>query len=93
MLRAYLDGAVFGTSSVRFFESTELAGRAFTAGSFGDVELALTRFDPLPSRVWLTSEIDGLSATRRSLSRIATLCRPPRIERRMPCVEVYEWRM
>jgi hypothetical protein len=85
--------AVFGSSSVRFFESSELAGRAFTAGSFGDVELALTRIDPLPSRVWLTSEIEGLSASRRSLSRIATLCRPPRIERRMPCVEVYEWRM
>ena len=82
--------AVFGVASVRFFELTDLAGHAFTAGSLGDVELALTRFDMLPSRVWMTSEISGLSEARPPLARIATLCRPPRQDRRMPCLDVYE---
>jgi hypothetical protein len=83
--------AVFGTSSVRFFELTELASRASTAGTIGDVELRLTRMPSLPSRVWLTSEVQTQGETRWPLVPVATLCRPPRLDRRMPCLDVQEW--
>jgi hypothetical protein len=91
--------AVFGVASVRFFETTELAGRAFPAGSLGDVQIRLTRLDALPSHVWVTSEVDGarMPDERRAspwpLEPVATLCRPPRIDRRAPCIDVYEWKL
>lgn len=83
--------AVFGTSSVRFFELTELAPQAFTAGSLGDVQLRLSRIGSLPSRVWLTSEVQTQGETRWPLVPVATLCRPPRLDRRMPCLDVQAW--
>lgn len=91
--------AVFGAASVRFFELGELAGRAFPAGSLGDVQLRLTRLDALPARVWVTSEVDGARTPeeRRAapwpLVQVATLCRPPRIDRRMPCIDVFDWKL
>jgi dolichyl-phosphate-mannose-protein mannosyltransferase len=85
--------AVFGGASVRFFETTELASRALVAGSLGDVRMDLTHLDELPSRVWVTSEIAGLSDSRWPLERVADLCRPPRLDRRMPCLAVYTWKL
>lgn len=83
--------AVFGTSSVRFFELTELASRASTAGTIGDVEMRLSRMGALPSRIWLTSEVQTLGETRWPIVHVATLCRPPRLDRRMPCLDVLAW--
>ena len=85
--------AVFGAASVRFFEGTELAGRAWPAASLGDVSLQLTRLDELPSRVWVTGELEGLESSPWPLDRVATLCRPPRLDRRRPCIDVFEWRL
>lgn len=87
------DLAVFGVSSVRFFETTELASHAFAAGALGDVEVRLTRLESLPSRVWVTSEVEGRAGSPWSLDRVATLCRPPRIDRRAPCLDVYAWKL
>lgn len=84
---------VFGVSSVRFFETTELASHAFPAGSLGDVQVRLTRLDSLPSRVWVTSEVEGRDGSPWPLEHLATLCRPPRIDRRAPCLEVYSWKL
>lgn len=84
---------VFGAASVRFFETTELASRALPVGSLGDALMDLTRVDELPNRVWVTSEIGDLSASEWRLEPIATLCRPPRIDRRMPCLDVFAWRL
>jgi hypothetical protein len=84
---------VFGVASVRFFEMTELASDALTAGSLGDAMLALTRLDALPTRVWVTSEVGGRDDSRSPLKPIATLCRPPRLDRRMPCLELYSWEL
>jgi hypothetical protein len=84
---------VFGVSSVRFFETTELAPHAFAAGALGDVQVRLTRLDALPSRVWVTSEVAGLQGSPWPLEHLATLCRPPRIERSAPCLEVYSWKL
>ena len=84
---------VFGVSSVRFFETTELAGHAFPAGSLGDVQVRLTRLDALPSRVWVTGEIEGLQGSPWPLEHLATLCRPARIDRRSPCLDVYSWKV
>lgn len=83
--------AVFGTSSVRFFELTDLAPRALTAGTLGDVQLRISRMPSLPSRVWLTGEVQTQGESRWPLVQVATLCRPPRLDRRMPCLDVQEW--
>lgn len=84
---------VFGIASIRFFESSGLATQAFAAGSIGDVESRLTRLDRLPARVWVTSEIQGRGASRWPLVPVATLCRPSRIDRRAPCLDVYDWKL
>jgi hypothetical protein len=84
---------VFGGASVRFFETTELASSAFAAESLGDASMALTRIDALPTRVWVTSEVGGLNDSRSALEPVATLCRPLRLDRRMPCLDVYAWRL
>ncbi len=89
--------AIFGAASVRFFDAGWMARvatrrpRALVAGSLGDAQIALTRLDALPSRVWVTSELTGRDDSRWALSPVATLCRPPRIDRRSPCLAVYEW--
>ena len=85
--------AVFGTASVRFFEPTELARVAFPAGTLGDAQVGLTRLDALPARVWVTGEVLGRDQSRWPLVPVATMCRPPRIDRRAPCLDVYEWRL
>jgi hypothetical protein len=97
--------AVFGGASARFFETTELAANATAAGSLGDVQMDLTRVDNLPTRVWVTSEIGGAPESPSPLilplaegdttllEPVANLCRPPRIDRRMPCLGVFAWRL
>jgi hypothetical protein len=84
---------VFGVASVRFFELTELAGDAFPAGSLGDVQLRLARLGRLPPRVWVTSEVEKEGDPRWPLERVATLCRPARLDRRAPCLDVDEWKL
>jgi hypothetical protein len=83
---------VFGVTSIRFFERTELAGQALPAATLGDVQVALTRVDRLPARVWITSEVGTRQGARGPITRVATLCRPERIDRRAPCLAVDEWR-
>jgi 4-amino-4-deoxy-L-arabinose transferase-like glycosyltransferase len=83
---------VFGVSSIRFFERTELAAQALPAGLLGDVQLGLTRVGRLPARVWLTSEVETANQSRWPLVPVATLCRPPRLDRRAPCLDVIEWK-
>ena len=84
--------AVFGGASVRFFDLAPSAATAQPAGTLGDVRLALGRFAALPARVLITSEIGGLSTSREPLVEIATLCRPARIDRRQPCLQVFDYR-
>jgi hypothetical protein len=83
---------VFGVASIRFFERTELAAHALPAGSLGDVQLGLTRVNRLPLRVWLTSEVETAHQSRWPLVPVATLCRPARLDRRAPCLDVIEWK-
>jgi hypothetical protein len=85
--------AVFGGPSARFFE-IDPAGvaAAMSVGGLGDVRLALGRLDSLPARVLVTSELDDLARSQYPLVHVATLCRPPRIDRRAPCLDVYDWR-
>lgn len=80
------DAIVFGGASVRFCESTPLALRAAGADTMGDVVLGLARRGAVPSRVFATSEVSGASEG----DLVAELCRPPRIDRRAPCVRVYD---
>jgi hypothetical protein len=85
--------AVFGVSSVRFFETSDLASHAFAAGTLGDVQVRLTHLDVLPQRVWVTDEVDGRDASPWPLIPVATLCRPARIDRHAPCLNVFEWKV
>jgi hypothetical protein len=86
--------AIFGATSIRFFELTELAPNAFTAGAWGDVQLRLARLPVLPSRVWVTSEVERLGGEPPwPLEHLATLCGPARIDRSPPCVGVDEWKL
>jgi hypothetical protein len=82
--------AVYGGPSARFFElAPPVTG--FTVATLGDARLGVGRLSPLPSRVLVTSELEGLGVSSYPLVHLATLCRPPRIERRAPCLEVYDW--
>jgi hypothetical protein len=83
---------VFGGPSVRFFEGTELASRAFSAGTMGDVNLALGRLNDMPAHVLVTGEVE---TTREHpppypMVEVGNYCRPARIDRRAPCLVVRE---
>jgi hypothetical protein len=82
--------AVFGGPSVRFFETTNLAGDAQAAGSMGDVRLALGRMSTLPLRVLVTAELAGYDAPPYPATPFKRLCRPERLDRRAPCLDVVE---
>ena len=83
--------AVYGVASIRFFELSDHPSIARAAGSLGEVSLALTRLPELPARVWVTSELAGLNDASSPLRPVANLCRPPRLDRRSPCLSVYEF--
>jgi hypothetical protein len=78
---------VFGGPSARFFQPTELAAHAWTVEMMGDVAMTLTRVALLPRRILVTSEVADRDGAALPL---VTLCRPSRIDRRRPCLDVYE---
>ena len=82
---------VFGAASVRFFEMTDLAGRARVVGSLGEVRLELARVANPSGPVWVTSELAGRDEASAHLRLIANLCRLARVQRATPCLGVYEW--
>ncbi len=82
--------AVFGGPSARFFESTNLAAVGHAAGSVGDVRLALDRLPTLPTRVFVTGEVRGYDAPPYPTAPFKRLCRPERLDRRAPCLDVVE---
>ncbi len=89
--------AVYGGPSARFFEldgppSSNENARGLTVATLGDVRLAVGHLPSLPSHVLVTSELDGLSLSSYPLVPVATLCRPARIDRRAPCLDVFDWR-
>lgn len=82
--------AVFGGPSMRTFEGTELESRAATVSSLGEARLVLVRRSGMPSRTLVTDEI--ASPTRDGVTPLASWCRPERLDRRAPCLTVYEWK-
>ncbi len=82
-MRGQPDAVVFGTSSVRFFEGTDVTGHALGAETLGDVEIAMGRMNQLPSKTFVTSEVEGVEGPV-----IAVFCRPPRTDRKRACLEV-----
>jgi hypothetical protein len=84
--------AVFGGPSARFFQLVkDPRAHAETVPATGDAELAMGRLDSLPKRVLVTSELADLDAVRAQLTPFGLFCRPERIERRAPCLRVFEW--
>jgi len=87
------DVAVFAGPAARFFEPTELHGHAATVESLGGARVALGRMNDLPHHVLVTDELEGFSTARAPLDFVGTFCRPPRIDRRAPCLGVYDWKL
>ncbi len=81
--------AVFAGPSARFFEPTALAGHAVSVVSLDDARLELTRLNDYPRRVLATDELEDVAGAHLPL--VTTFCRPARIDRRAPCLHVYEW--
>jgi hypothetical protein len=85
--------AVFGGPSARFFElapNPDAVG--FTVSTLGEADLALGRMNTLPTRALVTSELPNLPEASPAFTRLTTLCRPPRSDRRAPCIDVYDWK-
>ncbi|HEY8075672.1 MAG TPA: DUF2723 domain-containing protein [Labilithrix sp.] len=76
--------AIFGGPSIRFFESSELAKQAAVLPTYDELGYALTRVDRYPRTILVTSEVEGAPTE----PAVAVLCRPPRLDRRGPCLRV-----
>jgi hypothetical protein len=84
---------VFGGASVRFFEGTELASSARGAESMADVGLALGRVRVVPPQLFVTTEVADTEpplVPPSSVKSVVTFCRPPRLDRKRPCVNLVE---
>jgi hypothetical protein len=80
------NAVVYGGASIRFVEYVGLGARAGGAATLGDVALDVARRSPRPARVFATNEVAGASDG----AFVVELCRAPRIDRRAPCVRVYD---
>jgi len=81
--------ALFTGASGRFLDGSEWQPRTHTAGTLGDMLLAVARLDTLPEKLFVTSEIDRLDESPAPLTLVDTFCRPPRLDRRAPCLQLY----
>ncbi len=82
--------AVFAGASGRFLDGTEWQANVHAGGSLGDALLAVARMDRLPRSVLVTSELAGLDAApSTAVVRVASFCRPERLDRRLPCMDLY----
>ena len=80
----------FGARSARFFDlSPDDARLGRPAATLGDVSLGIGRVDPKPAVVFVTDELGGLDRSPYPLVEVAHPCRPPRLDRRRPCLTVY----
>jgi hypothetical protein len=82
--------AIFAGASGRFADGTEWQASVHAAGSLGDALVALARLDRLPRRVLVTSELVGADPASGLLEEVAVFCRPARLDRRLPCMHLYE---
>jgi hypothetical protein len=87
------DVAIFAGPAARFFAATELQDHAATVESLGGARVALGRMNNLPHHVLVTDELEGFSTAQAPLEFVGTFCRPPRIDRRAPCLGVYDWEL
>jgi len=80
---------VFAGPSARFFDGSPALPTVHAVGSLGDAILALSRVDHPGPVTLLTSELTDLTHVLVPLVPVAHLCRPPRLDRRTPCLDVY----
>jgi hypothetical protein len=80
---------VFGVSSVRFFEGTELAAQALGAETLGDISMGLARARVFPERAFMTSEIAERERPPTA-TWVRAFCRPARLDRKHPCLDLFE---
>lgn len=78
--------AIFGGDSARFAIAAGIPGGY--AENLGDVTLGLGSMQRLPTSVLVTSEVE-VDGRGRALVRVATVCRPPRLDRKHHCLDVY----
>jgi hypothetical protein len=84
--------AVFGGPSARFFDLAPHPDvTASTVATVGDAELAIGRLPSIPSRFLVTSELVDFPRGSRAFVHLTKLCRDARVDRRAPCLDVYDW--
>ncbi|MDB4995781.1 MAG: hypothetical protein JWM74_3213 [Myxococcaceae bacterium] len=94
LTRATPGAMAFGARSARFFDlHPDDARLGRPAATLGDVSLGIGRVDPKPAVVFVTDELDGLDRSSYPLIEVLHPCRPPRLDRRRPCLTVYELRL
>jgi hypothetical protein len=94
LTRASPDTLAFGARSARFFDLDPSDARlARPAATLGDVLVGLGRVDRLPARILVTDELEGLDRSPYPLVEVARPCRPARLDRRRPCLGIFELRL
>jgi hypothetical protein len=94
LTRASPGALAFGARSARFFDLyPEDARLGRPAATLGDVSLGIGRVDPKPTVVYVTDELEGLDHSPYPLHEVLQPCRPARLDRRRPCLTVYELRL
>jgi hypothetical protein len=78
---------VFAGASGRFLDGTEWQASKHAAATMGDALIALSHEQRLPEHLLVTSELGDLDVAGPR-TRLATLCRPAWLDRRLPCLQL-----
>jgi hypothetical protein len=81
---------VYTGASGRFLDGTEWQARTHPAGMLGDALLGLVRLREQPTRMFVTGELAQRAYSPTPLHLVASFCRPERLDRRLPCLDLYE---
>jgi hypothetical protein len=84
---------VFGTRSMRMFNWLVPTMATRTRSHLAEVDVDLERFDRLPKKILVTSEVEGDRVRSLRLREVATFCRDVRFDRQTPCLTLHEYRL
>ncbi len=84
------EALVYGGRSTRFLELTPGGPEGVGRPSMGDVVVDLPRRDRLPRAIFVTDELDNLARSPFPLQPVAAFCRPFWLDRRTPCLSLFQ---
>lgn len=85
------DVAIFGGRSIRFVRTTAPRVTARERAWLSEVDVDLERLDRLPAHILVTSEVEADPRRARRLVAGPIFCRDARLDRRQPCVQLFEY--